>query len=67
MLSQSVENINHLSIRMPHIRIPKTLLVNEDKYKKRVRLFKSLLEQVLENDSLTLDRLCNNAMMKKNL
>ena len=52
---------------MPHSRIPKALLFNEDKYKKRDRLFKSLLEQVLENDSLTLDRLCNNAMMEKNL
>ena len=50
---------------MPHNRIPKTLLFNEDKYKKRDRPFKSLLEQVLENESLTLDRLCNNAMMKK--
>ena len=52
---------------MPHSRIPKTLLFNKDKYKKRGRPFKSLLEQVLKNESLTLDRLCNNAMMKKNL
>ena len=51
---------------MPHNRIPKTLLFNEDKYKMRGRPFKSLLEQVLKNESLTLDRLCNNAMMKKN-
>ena len=50
---------------MPHNRIPKTLLFNEDKYKKRGRTFKSLLEQVLENASLSLDRLRNNAMMKK--
>ena len=41
------------------------ILRNEDKYKKRGRPFKSLLEQVLENESLSLDRLRNNAMMKK--
>ena len=39
---------------MPHNCIPKTLLFNEDKYKKRGRPYKSLLEQALENDSLTL-------------
>ena len=63
---QQLYYCEHL-IRMPHSRIPKTLLFNEDKYKKRGRLSKSLLEQVFENESLTLDRLCNNAMMKKNL
>ena len=30
------------------------------KYEKRGRPFESLLEQVLENESLTLDRICNN-------
>ena len=62
---QQLNYCEHL-IRITHSRIPKTLLFNEDKYKMRGRPFKSLLEQVLKNESLTLDRLCNNAMMKKN-
>ena len=52
---QQLNYCEHL-IRMPHSRIPKTLLFNEDKYKKRGRPFKSLLEQVLENESLTQEK-----------
>ena len=63
---QQLNYCEHL-IRTPHSCIPKTLLFNEDIYKKRGIPFKSLLEQVLENESLTLDRLCHNAMMKNNL
>ena len=37
---QQLNYCEHL-IRMPHNRIPKTLLFNEDKYKKRGRPFKS--------------------------
>ena len=50
---QQLNYCEHL-ICMPHSRIPKALLFNEDKYKKRGRPFKSLLEQVLKNESLTL-------------
>ena len=61
---QQMNYCQHL-IRMPHNRIPKLLLFNEDKYTKKGRPSKSLLEQVIENESLTLDRLCNNSIKKK--
>ena len=49
---QQLNHFEHL-IRMPHSRITKTSLFNEYKYKKRGKPFKSLLEQVLENEPLT--------------
>ena len=52
---QQLNYCEHL-IRMSHSCIPKTLLFNEDKYKKRGRPFKFLLEQVLENESLTQEK-----------
>ena len=51
---QQLNYCEHL-IRMPHSRIPKTLLFNEDKYKKRGRPYKSLLEQALETGSWFID------------
>ena len=51
---QQLNYCEHL-IRMPHSCIPKTLLFNEDKYKKRGRPYKSLLEQALETGSWFID------------
>ena len=52
-------------IRMSQDRTPKMLMFNNEKYSKRGRPSKSLLEQVIENNSCTLDTLCNNALSKK--
>ena len=57
-VSISVSIYLHL-IRMPHNRTPKLLLFNEDKSRKRGKPSKSLLEQVLDNELLSLDQLCN--------
>ena len=54
-------------IRMSQSRTPKLLLFNDDKSKRRGRPSKSLLEQVLDNELLSLDQLCNCAMKKRKI
>ncbi|XP_066935323.1 uncharacterized protein [Clytia hemisphaerica] len=52
-------------IRMTHERSIKLLMFNDDKYTKRGRPFKTLLDQVTDQNSLTTDGLCNSAMLRK--
>lgn len=52
-------------IRMPANRSVKLLTFNDDKYTKRGRVLKSLLDQVVDNGNFTLDNFCNLALSKK--
>ena len=61
---QQVNYSKHV-IRMPQSRSLKMLMFNSDKYTKRGRPSKTLLEQVVENNTTTIDMLCNQAMMRK--
>ena len=61
---QQVEYAKHV-IRMSHERYIKLLMFNEDKYKKRGRPFKTLLDQAIEHNNSTLDGLCNSAILRK--
>ena len=61
---QQVNYSKHVT-RMPQSRSLKMLMFNSDKYTKRGRPSKTLLEQVVENNTTTLDMLCNQAMMRK--
>ena len=52
-------------IRMSHDRSSKMLAFNNDKYTKRGRNSKSLLDQVIENENCSLDEFYNMAIRKK--
>ena len=64
--NQQMSYVEHI-LRMPQDRTPKRLIFNDEKYSKKGRPSKTLLEQVIENESVTLDALCNNALSKKNV
>ena len=52
-------------IRMSTTRNVKLMLFNDDRYTRRGRPTKTLLEQVVERENVTLDRFCKNALSKK--
>ena len=52
-------------IRMPVHRTAKLLAFNCDKYTKRGRPCKTLLDQVVDSSGLSLDELCNRALARK--
>ena len=61
---QQLEYAKHV-IRMSQGRSLKLLMFNDDKYTKRGRPSKTLLDQVTEHSSLTIDKLCNRALLKR--
>ena len=52
-------------IRMPFGRNVKSLLFNDDKYVLRGRPAKTLIDQVTQNEYISVDQLCNLALGKK--
>ena len=60
---QQVNYSKHV-IRMSQDRAIKMLMFNDDKYTKKGRPCKTLLEQVVERNSATVDEMCNRALMK---
>ena len=52
-------------VRMSTTRNVKLMLFNDDRYTRRGRPTKTLLEQVIERENITLDRFCKNALSKK--
>ena len=52
-------------IRMSQDRTVKMLMFNDDKYTKRGRPCKTLIDQVVERNSTTVDEVCNRALMRK--
>ena len=62
--SQQANYVMHI-VRMPLERSVKSLMFNDDKYTKRGRPTKSLLDQVAENENMSIDQLCNFALSKK--
>ena len=52
-------------VRMDITRSVKLLMFNDDKYVKRGRPAKSLLDQVVENENISIDQFCTLALSKK--
>lgn len=61
---QQFEYAKHV-IRMSQDRSIKLLMFNDDKYTKRGRPSKTLLDQVIGHSLITLNELCNRALMKR--
>ncbi|XP_066925162.1 uncharacterized protein [Clytia hemisphaerica] len=61
---QQQNYVQHV-IRMPVYRSVKLLAFNCDKYTKRGRSCKTLLDQVVDSSGLSLDELCNRALARK--
>jgi hypothetical protein len=62
--SQQLNYASHV-VRMPIERSLKQLMFNDDKYKKKGRSVKSLLDQVISNQNISIDGFCSLSIRKK--
>ena len=63
--SQQASYVAHV-IRMPNERSLKQLMFNDATYRKRGRLFKTLLDQVVSDKDVSIDVFCNRSFRVPN-